>query len=196
MELIMTETYLYIKQHSITGMKYFGKTTRDPYKYNGSGKHWLRHIKKHGKEHVKTIWCKLFTDIDELERTAIAMSEMYDVVDSEYWANLINENGLDGNPSGINFSEETRVKLSIAMKGEKNHMYGKTGILSPNYGKNHSEESRAKISIAMNGKNHSEESRAKMSNRAKSRTITTCPHCNKSGSTNMKRYHFDNCKFK
>ena len=50
-------TYLYIKQHSITKKKYFGKTvSKDPYKYTGSGKVWNRHIKKHGKEHIDTLW--------------------------------------------------------------------------------------------------------------------------------------------
>lgn len=52
-------TYLYIKRHTITGKLYFGKTTKtdmDFSKYKGSGKHWSNHIKKHGKEHVETIW--------------------------------------------------------------------------------------------------------------------------------------------
>ena len=30
--------YLYVKQHSITGLKYFGRTTQaNPYKYKGYG---------------------------------------------------------------------------------------------------------------------------------------------------------------
>jgi hypothetical protein len=29
---------LYIKTHNTTGMKYLGKTTRNPFKYRGSGK--------------------------------------------------------------------------------------------------------------------------------------------------------------
>ena len=34
-------TYLYIKQHSVTKLKYFGKTnSEDPIKYSGSGKYW------------------------------------------------------------------------------------------------------------------------------------------------------------
>ena len=57
----MKPTYLYIKQHKITKLKYFGKTTKDPNKYLGSGKHWIRHIKKHGLE-IDTIWYQLFTD--------------------------------------------------------------------------------------------------------------------------------------
>ena len=94
---VFEPTYLMIKQHEVTGLKYLCKTIKkDPIKYNGSGKRWTNHIKKHGKEHVKTIWYKLFTDIDELVGTAIALSEMYDVVDSPFWANLKEENGLSG----------------------------------------------------------------------------------------------------
>jgi len=57
-------TYLYIKKHSITGLKYFGKTTEsDPYKYLGSGTYWKKHYKKHGKEFIETIWVSdPFTD--------------------------------------------------------------------------------------------------------------------------------------
>lgn len=111
-------TYLYIKQHSITGLKYFGKTTSNPYKYSGSGTHWKRHIKKHGKEHIKTLWCKLYTDIDELVNTAIALSDMFDIVDSNAWANAIGENGLDGwstsegNPNKKRLENKTHNFLS------------------------------------------------------------------------------------
>jgi hypothetical protein len=43
--------YLYVKQHKITKLKYFGKTTRsDPHRYMGSGAHWRAHLKKHGKD--------------------------------------------------------------------------------------------------------------------------------------------------
>ena len=90
-------TYLYIKQHSITGLKYFGKTTKlDPIKYKGSGEYWKNHIKSHGKTHVDTIWYHLFSDIDQLVSIALALSELYDIVDSELWANLIPENGING----------------------------------------------------------------------------------------------------
>lgn len=36
-------TYLYIKEHDITGLKYLGKTIADPYSYLGSGKYWKDH---------------------------------------------------------------------------------------------------------------------------------------------------------
>lgn len=36
--------HLYVKIHNVTGLKYFGKTTKDPFKYRGSGKYWLAHL--------------------------------------------------------------------------------------------------------------------------------------------------------
>jgi transposase len=48
--------YLYVKTHNKTGLKYLGKTTKlDPHKYSGSGKRWLRHLKKHGFDYTTEI---------------------------------------------------------------------------------------------------------------------------------------------
>ena len=41
-----TKYYLYIKT-SPFGLKYLGKTTKNPFTYLGSGKIWKRHIAKH-----------------------------------------------------------------------------------------------------------------------------------------------------
>jgi hypothetical protein len=43
-------------------------------------------------------------------------------------------------------SEERRKKLSEQMRGQNNHMYGKSGELCPWYGRRHTEESKEKIS--------------------------------------------------
>jgi hypothetical protein len=52
MEFKPTHLY-YIKLHSITGLMYFGKTTKeDPVAYSGSGLVWTRHIRKHGRKHI------------------------------------------------------------------------------------------------------------------------------------------------
>jgi hypothetical protein len=93
----MQTTYLYIKQHSVTGLKYFGKTTKDdPVKYLGSGIHWKRHIKKHGIEHVKTLWYQSFDSEESLVEYATKFSQQNNIVESKEWANLKGENGLDG----------------------------------------------------------------------------------------------------
>jgi len=93
---IFKPTHLYIKQHSITGLKYFGKTTQDLSKYHGSGTRWNNHLKVHGYEHVVTLWSQLFTTVDEIKEFALNFSEENQIVESKEWANLKPENGLDG----------------------------------------------------------------------------------------------------
>lgn len=76
-------TYLYIKEHQLTKLKYFRKTTSDyPYSYLGSGKYWKQHIRKHGKENVKTLWCQLFTCIEDLVHYAILFSHENNIKES------------------------------------------------------------------------------------------------------------------
>ena len=89
-------TYLYIKQHTLTGKLYFGKTVGNPEKYLGSGKLWQHHIKKHGKEHIVTLWYELFPNKDEIQEFALSFSKEMNIVESEQWLNLKLENGLDG----------------------------------------------------------------------------------------------------
>jgi hypothetical protein len=164
----ITPTYLYIKQHSITKKKYFGKTTKtNPYKYNGSGKHWSRHINKHGKEHIVTLWVsELYCDTSIVE-VALKFSSDNDIVNSKEWVNMEPENGLNGWVPGRKRSEETKVKMR----------------------KPKSEEAKANM-------RKSEETKAKMSDTQKGipKPQVTCPHCGKTGGENvMKRWHFNNC---
>lgn len=111
----MKPTYLYIKQHSVTGLKYFGKTSKeDPITYLGSGKHWLKHINKHGQGYVETIWYQLFSNKDELTNFALTFSKENNIVESKDWANLKEENGLDG---GFNkHTEESNEKNRLKAK--------------------------------------------------------------------------------
>jgi hypothetical protein len=120
-------TYLYIKCHNVTGKLYFGKTTL-PYdkmlKYLGSGDYWKSHIRKHGIEHVVTIWSRLFFDKDECTAFAVDFSTKEQIVESEDWANFRYENGLDGgNMPGVNKgvkrSAATRALISKIRTGSK-----------------------------------------------------------------------------
>lgn len=141
-------TYLYIKQHSITGLKYFGKTTQNPYKYQGSGTYWTHHIKKHGKKYIKTIWVSDLYYDTSISEIALHFSIENNIVESDDWANLIFENGLDGsavNSKGKNCSEETKIKISIANKGKSAWNKGKP---SPKNGELRSEETKIKMAIA------------------------------------------------
>lgn len=115
-------TFLYIKQHSITGLLYFGKTTKNPEKYKGSGKHWKRHLNKHGSRHVTTLWYCLFYDHKDCSDFAIMFSEINSIVESEDWANLIAENGTDGAPVGHPsfITDQEAVSRKISEAGLKN----------------------------------------------------------------------------
>ncbi len=171
MSIYFTPTYLYIKQHNVTGLKYFGKTTRtNPVSYAGSGLHWRRHLTVHGNN-VSTIWYKLFTSQQELVEYATQFSIENQIVESAEWANIRIENGLDGQPKGTKFgpmslehkkllsekltgkeiSDATRKKLSEAAKGNTRHL-----------GMCHSAESKLKMSLAMTGRVHSAETKQKM----------------------------------
>lgn len=96
----MNKHTLYVKTHSITGLKYLGQTSKsDPHKYTGSGKYWLRHIKKHGKNWTTEI---LFESEHkhEVDAQGIYYSELWNVAKSHSWANLKPESG-DGAAAGL-----------------------------------------------------------------------------------------------
>jgi hypothetical protein len=180
MDSLRTTTFLYIKTHNITGLKYFGKTTKlDAESYLGSGKYWLNHIKKHGKDISTEIIAQFSEDqMQELMEFAIRFSVKNNIVKSNKWANLIIENGLDGAPSGEDHPNwgktffrteetkdkmrkaqlnkfvtlETRRKISEAKRGKHK------GKNNPNWGKTHSDETRKKISDAKRDKYRGEKS--------------------------------------
>lgn len=214
-------TYLYIKQHNITGVKYFGKTTL-PYdkmlEYKGSGDRWLNHLGKHGAD-IKTIWFKLFDNEQECTEFALKFSKQENIVESSEWANLIPENGLSGFPAGLEFTESHKKRLSETKSGKTwEDIYGVEGArakrkqnsapkgpMSNERRKNislakkgmnsphsWSDESRNKVSKKLAGIKKSEETIQKMKHSAK--IEKTCPHCGLTGSgPSMQRWHFKNC---
>lgn len=118
-------TRLYIKE--LFGVFYFGKTTKNnPYSYNGSGVIWSKRIKKYGKENIKTLWVSdWYKDPHEIQEIALHFSKENQIVESEKWANLKPENGLDGDMSSdtrkkVNSCPERKRKQSIKMSGENN----------------------------------------------------------------------------
>ena len=208
-------TFLYIKQHSVTGLKYFGKTIKDPYKYKGSGKHWVRHIKKHGTEHIETLWVSTpFIDSELISEYALTFSKEHNIVESKDWANLMEENGQSGGRTcrGIPKSAEHRAKIGAGRLGKtasdetkSKQSVAKIGNTNSK-GKYPSSETRAKLSAAKLGKirgpykksgiHFSTETKAKMSANNDGKTKYQCQHCNKlvGGKANLNRWHGDNCK--
>ena len=107
--------YLYVKTHSITGLKYLGKTEKsNPHKYTGSGVYWKRHLKKYGKHYNTEILCECQTE-DELSEKGLYYSTLWNVVENEGWANLKEETGTGGK-----LSEETKSKISSSNTGKTN----------------------------------------------------------------------------
>jgi hypothetical protein len=108
--------YLYVKTHNKTGLKYLGKTiSNDPYSYQGSGTVWKRHIKKHGYDVTTEILLQT-TDPKELKEVGIYYSNLWNIVESKDFANIVPEMGDGGAQL---WTAESRQKLSKANKGRK-----------------------------------------------------------------------------
>ena len=113
--------YLYKKTHNKTGLQYLGKTIKDPYKYKGSGDHWIPHIKKHGYDVTTEILRECQTN-EEVKEWGLYYSELWNVVDSKDWANMRPEEGTGG---GTLFKTNNPMKdPKIAKKrcGQHHHM--------------------------------------------------------------------------
>lgn len=203
--------HLYKKTHNITGLQYFGKTSRDPYNYKGSGVYWKRHLKTHGND-VATEIIASFDDItqkEELIQFATNYSNTHKICESKLWANLKPENGLDGGTFSEWISESTRKKMSKNRKG-------KVGRPS---GWQHDEETLQKMSESAKerckrngppkgawkegqsaynkGKSMSEAQKEKIRKTKQDAPLFKCVHCDKEMNIgNLKRWHGDNCNAK
>ncbi len=105
--------YLYVKTHSKTGLKYLGKTTKDPHTYAGSGIDWKAHIKEYGKEHTTEIIqeCQSNQELNEWGRY---YSNLWNVAESIEWANRIPETG-----GGSNHTNERKELFRSQQLGKK-----------------------------------------------------------------------------
>jgi len=94
----MTIYKLYVKTHNKTGLKYLGYTkATNAHKYTGSGNYWKLHLKKHGKDYSTEILKECQTK-DEIKEYGLYYSNLWNIVESDEWANLKPETG-DGNDS-------------------------------------------------------------------------------------------------
>lgn len=133
----MRTQYLYLKIHNKTGLKYLGKTYKNPFKYRGSGIRWTNHLRVHGND-VTTEILKECNSKEELIHWGVYYSNLWDVVNNNQFANLQKETGDGRDPDSVmgqknpnygnKWNEEQRKKLSEYRKqftGEKNPVYGK-----------------------------------------------------------------------
>ena len=84
--------YLYLKTHNVTGLKYLGQTKQNPRIYLGSGTRWLFHLRKHGND-ITTEILKKCTTYDQLKKWGLYYSDLWKVIKSNDFANLIKETG-------------------------------------------------------------------------------------------------------
>lgn len=88
---------LMIKSHWETGINYLCITKRSNWKdYKGSGKRWISILNKYPSS-IHTILLHTSDDLDQFNDVCKIYSEMFDVVNNKDFANLIPENGYDGN---------------------------------------------------------------------------------------------------
>ena len=132
-------TALLVMRHRKTGLQYFCKTTRlkGIKWYKGSGKYWQRHLKKHGPD-IEVGVLGVYFDRDRCLSAADEFSRANNINSSDEWANLINENGLDGAPAGEAHpmygkphpkKGTLRPELRDRYLGERNPMWGKPSAM-------------------------------------------------------------------
>ena len=199
--------YLYVKQHIVTGLLYFGVTRqKNPLKYKGSGVYWKKHLSKYGNN-VKTLEVWGFDDINICSDFAWKFSKDNDIVESEAWANLIPENGTDGTTGIDNTRNIDYVKTHANIKNKTyEQIYGpeRAAILKQSRSESNKRTKRGvQMSELQRAKRRhpygprSDEFKSKLSLIARSRpkVSAVCPHCGKQGVLrSLKRWHFDRCK--
>ena len=199
--------YTYVIVNKINLKLYFGshswEGTGVDKNYYGSGTAIKRAVRKYGKDNFIVYPIKFYNSVEECRKAEEELLTKYDIANNQYCYNI--KNGAVGwtsedmkgknNPMygktgenhpfyGKHHTEETRKKMSQALKGENNPWYGKhhteetrnklalanIGEKHPFYGRTHTEETKKKMSQArtgeknpMYGKTHSESTRNKMS---------------------------------
>ena len=194
-----TTIYLYLKTHNKTGLKYFGKTSKDPFKYKGSGKYWLRHLKVHGYDIATEIILET-NDPEEIRRVGIDYSNKWNIVESDEFANLIIENG-----TGADTSMHIDYVASIDVR-KRNGITWKLSDVTK------AEQSKAALSYWKGDRAAARRAKLYVGSKTEfkanfigppkprsvlvlNRTMMACPHCGvRANLGNIKRWHLDKCK--
>lgn len=105
---------------------------------------------------------------------------------------------------GRKFTKKHCLNISLSLKGKHQTLESNlkrslslTGRISPNKGKTLNDETKQKMSISKKGIPKSEKHKISMAKSLNERPKVQCPYCLKVGNDMpMKRWHFDNCKYK
>jgi len=170
-------TYLYVKTHTITGLKYLGQTKKaDPHKYRGSGKRWLNHLGVHGNHYITEI-------LKECEHTAMVQfwgqyySDLWNIVESDEWANLKPETGDGSKGAKWNENQRRAHANKIVWNKGKGKPKIKKGRLFGDNNVSKRPEVKEKIRQALKGKSKSPEHIAKIKETLARKKAGIAPAC-------------------
>ena len=170
-----TYGYIYMTTNLINGKKYIGQhasSTLDE-NYKGSGTLLRKAVCKYGWDNFKVElieWCSSQEELDERE---IYWIKFYDAVNSDEFYNLQTGGTNGSSRRGSKMSDETKLRMSNALKGNKNPLGHKMSektkqtLIECNkgnkycLGKKHSDETKLKQSQALLGHNVSDVTRQK-----------------------------------
>lgn len=112
------------KKESPLGLKYLGITSTNPIKYKGSGTYWIRHIRKHKLKYddIKTTILFKSSDQELISVTGLFYSNLWNVVESLEWANLIPEYGYSIPMTKINKENASNIRSKYS-KLERMHIW-------------------------------------------------------------------------
>jgi hypothetical protein len=179
--------YLYIKESPL-GLKYLGKTSKDPFKYKGSGKIWLLHLRKHkiSYKDIKTEILLETYDEKQIVESGIYYSGLYNIVELKEWANLIIEKGDGGDTSKfIDYSKINKDYNKIT--NNENYIKTRTNkqLITPK---------SIKKALATRRRNGYDVSKMR---KAFENIKVECKYCRKICDIgNITRWHQENCKYK
>ena len=186
----MTIYYLMVKTHNITGLKYLCQTKRkDPHKYLGSGTRWWNHLNKHGKTITTEIIRECETH-EELTYYGLQYSNLWNVVESDEWANLKPESGTGGMASGENNHFYHKKHTDKTKELMREHSPDKSGSNNPNWRggpefhknkkkfTNETDRQRAQSNMMLENNPMSDPKvRQKHLESARNRPVFVCQHC-------------------
>jgi hypothetical protein len=190
LEALEKPARIYHKQCSHCGLNYMGKTSVDDIEnYPGSGKHWQRHLQKYNAKSIH-VWNSDWFYDNSIVDYALDLSIKYNIVESKDWANLKEENGLDGGDPGclgrekISKTLKEYYKTSEGVKTRQNAALKNSNIMQDKKWKETIGAQRIKKQLS-----------TKQSKEYKEKNSRKCEHCGWYGDVgNYNKLHGKNCK--